>query len=476
MTRSSSSSTSKADVVRNCAPHAIAALLWWAPLLVLGGCPTGTADAGTVNPDDLLDPTSCQQCHEAHVAEWEGSMHAYASEDPVCRAMNARGQRETNGELGDFCVQCHAPMAVLTGATADGLNLDEVPQALHGVTCVFCHAVTGKVDEHNAGLTLSFDGVMRGGIEDPRDTAVHASAYSELHDRNAQQSSDMCGPCHDIVTPAGVHLEKTYLEWQGTIYNAPVDSGGLSCAACHMPGRNEPAVTTGDGPQRRVHDHAMVGVDIAITPWPDAMRQRNEVQRFLDTSVYAELCVDVIGGITEVTYTLENLAAGHMFPSGATQDRRVWAELHAFDATGEAFATGVVPDGVPVDTIIEGDPDTWAFFSRAFRADDSTAHMFWDIARIEDDLLPAPGILGPPGDPALHRRRTWTYAGLPPERVTAAVHIRPMALSTLQDLVDSGDLDAALLDRFPTFTLLATELEWTADGPRCVPGSRISTP
>jgi hypothetical protein len=455
---------------------AAASALFGAALVVLSACPPGPPDAGTVNPDDLLDPTSCQQCHEAHYAEWEGSMHAYAAEDPVFRAMNARGQRETNGELGDFCVKCHAPMAVITGATTDGLNLDEVPQHLQGVTCVFCHAVTDHTGDNNVGIETTFDGVMRGGIEDPIDTPAHGSAYSELHDRNAQRSSNMCGPCHDIVTPSGFHLEKTFAEWKDTIYNAPIENGGLSCAACHMPGRNEPAVTTGDGPERRIHDHGMVGVDIAVTPWPDAMRQRNEVQRFLDTSVYAELCVDVNAGITEITYTLENLASGHMFPSGATQHRRVWAELHAFDATGEAFATGVVPDGVPVDTIEEGDPDTWAIYDRAFKDDGTQAHMFWDVASKEGELLPAPGLLGPPGDPSLHKRRTWSYAGLPPDRVTAELHIRPIALATLQDLVDSGDLDPSLIESFPTFTLLATELEWTADGPRCVPGSRISTP
>ena len=61
-------------------------------------------------------------------------MHAYASTDPVFLAMNQRGQRETNGELGSFCVQCHAPMALRTGATTDGLNLKTLPEHLQGVT------------------------------------------------------------------------------------------------------------------------------------------------------------------------------------------------------------------------------------------------------------------------------------------------------------------------------------------------------
>jgi transposase len=44
--------------------------------------------------------------------------------------MLARGQRETDGALGTLCVGCHAPMAVREGATADGLDLDEIDPAL----------------------------------------------------------------------------------------------------------------------------------------------------------------------------------------------------------------------------------------------------------------------------------------------------------------------------------------------------------
>src|SRR5687768_13395993 len=65
----------------------------------------------------LQDPQSCAGCHPDHYREWSGSMHAFAGVDPVFLALNKRMQRETNGALGNFCVQCHAPMAVRLGAT-----------------------------------------------------------------------------------------------------------------------------------------------------------------------------------------------------------------------------------------------------------------------------------------------------------------------------------------------------------------------
>ena len=103
----------------------------------------------------LLDPTVCQSCHPDQYSEWAGSMHAYATKDPVFDAMNRRGQRETDGGLGSFCVQCHAPMALKEKATTDGLNLDSVPETLHGVTCFFCHSVAERRWHAQRPLTLA---------------------------------------------------------------------------------------------------------------------------------------------------------------------------------------------------------------------------------------------------------------------------------------------------------------------------------
>src|ERR1700759_3040457 len=77
----------------------------------------GGVDAAVAALTTLQDPETCKACHAEHYAEWQSSMHAYAAKDPVFIAMNERGQRETNGALGDFCVKCHAPMALELGLT-----------------------------------------------------------------------------------------------------------------------------------------------------------------------------------------------------------------------------------------------------------------------------------------------------------------------------------------------------------------------
>src|SRR5258705_1322543 len=105
-------------------------------ILAAVGC--SSSDQTELTREQLLDPQSCAGCHKDQFDDWAGSMHAYASNDPVFLAMNKRGQRETNGALGKFFVNCHAPMAVRDCATTDGLNSDQDPTNLKAGTDDYC--------------------------------------------------------------------------------------------------------------------------------------------------------------------------------------------------------------------------------------------------------------------------------------------------------------------------------------------------
>ncbi|HTU58989.1 MAG TPA: multiheme c-type cytochrome, partial [Polyangiales bacterium] len=175
--------------------------------LLVTGCASASGDSvpGTqvaqLSREQLLDPETCKGCHPQHYREWASSMHAYASEDPVFVAMNRRGQRETAGEMGDFCVQCHAPLALREGATFDGSNLADLPPKHRGVTCYFCHNAVNVSEPFNNHIELANDTTLRGAIADPVPNGAHASVYSRLQDRNRRESSQLCGSCHDVVTP-----------------------------------------------------------------------------------------------------------------------------------------------------------------------------------------------------------------------------------------------------------------------------------
>jgi hypothetical protein len=427
------------------------------------------SDPDYLTVDELMDPDTCKDCHPKHYREWSGSMHAYAADDPVFLAMNQRGQEETDGALGDFCVGCHAPMAVEMGLTTDGLNLDEIEQKYKGVTCYFCHNVVEVQDDHNNPLVLAMDDVMRGGIADPVN-AGHRTELSPLHSSRSDESSSMCGSCHDIVTPAGVHLERTFQEWKDSVFNKPIDQGGLSCGNCHMPITPGTAADVDGVPLRDVREHTFVGVDVAITDWPEKEAQLAGIARDLFGAVLPKLCVTPAGGGFSIEYNLDNVFAGHSIPSGAAQDRRMWVELTALRGTDVILETGVVAAGQPVAEVAETDANLWQI--RDFNTDDSgdEAHMFWDVREVRSELLP-PGVTNDQSDPRFNHSvsRFFEISGEAPTRVEARVYIRPIGLDVLDDLIGSGHLDAAFRSEIPTMLLEGTELVWTeADGLGCV--------
>lgn len=453
------------------------------PALRDASSPQPDAGGGALlSPEQLRDPETCKGCHPAHYREWSSSMHAYAALDPVFVAMNKRGQRETGGQLREFCVKCHAPMAVVDGLTQDGLNLAELPDQKRGVSCYFCHNVVGIDGDHNAQLRIAADDVMRGPIRDPVPSGAHRAAFSEVFDHDKTERNAMCGGCHDIVMPSGVELERTYQEYRHGLYaQQPSESAPAleSCAGCHMPGHMALAAVAPSGTApRTVHEHLWPGVDVALGDFPNREALRSAIEDCqLGLASVAFFTLEVTPPDT-FTFRLET-NAGHNMPSGAAQDRRLWLEFLAYDADGgliEAASSGNIGATEIADKPADDprhDPKLWLFRDRLFGAQGEPRHMFWEAAPSPDHpsgyesntLEVRKETLGL----GTHFIEKVFHAAGPdgtgtPARITARLRLRPVGRDVLQDLVDSGDLDPAVLSRVPTLTLGA-QLEWTqADG------------
>ena len=463
-----------------CLLRGIALLL--ALLIGCGGEDEPMGVAGAVLPlEELQDPETCKECHEDHHREWASSMHAYAAEDPIFLAMNRRGQEETGGELGDFCIGCHAPMAVRMGMTTDGMNLDEVPDKLEGVTCYFCHNVESVAQNHdnplglpaNNPLVLANDAVMRGGIDDPKRPSAHEVAYSDIHDGNRPESGQLCGPCHDIVTPAGVHLERTFKEWQDSVFSRTDRDSFDSCIGCHMDSRDGLIAKTDEVPlasrTNGFHSHLMPGVDTALTPFPDIDVQVAAIECALAEAVQiTELQVSPDGMVT----MLIEANVGHGWPTGSAQDRRAWIEVKAFDAAGNMrVGIGAVADNEPLPTR-EQDPQLIVMRDFLYDSSGQEVHMFWEAAPsdmfmqgYESTTLPItpPGEAGAPPAPHFIERTVRTFMN--PARVEARVKIRPLGFELIDDLVASGHLpaDNDFKSKIKTYTLNLAQVVWTLE-------------
>jgi hypothetical protein len=442
--------------------------------------PPGPVEQTRMSLEQLRDPETCKSCHPKHYDEWAGSMHAYASTDPVFIAMNKRGQRETAGELGEFCVQCHAPMALRQGLTKDGLNLAELPKAAQGVTCYFCHnAVEAGPDHFNASLTLANDQTMRGSLRNPVDPGVHGVAYSSSHDSRSMKSSIMCGSCHDVVNPKGAHIERTFAEYEGSIHSLDRsgNNGGDSCQGCHMAWRETDYVA--DVPstfmltKRDRHDHRWAAVDVALSEFPNRAAHAHATECALseDGAYVFEILNDGQGGFTVALET----TAGHAQPSGTAQDRRLWLEFVAYDASDKVlFQSGVIADGEH-EQYPAGDPkhDAQLCMFRDHFEDEAgkDVHMFWEAKRRSEStskLLPVAL------DNLSNHVANCEYripGRVQPARVELRMRMRPVGFDVLDDLVASGDLDPAVLREMPTFTLHSTHVEWRKED-----GARLRRP
>ena len=228
------------------------------------------------------------------------------------------------------------------------------------------------------------------------------------------------------------------------------------------------AVTSGAPTNRILHDHAMPGVDVALTDFPERDAQRAAVQANLDPALVVKLCVSPPVDGANVKLTLDNAFVGHRFPSGASYDRRVWAEVVAYRDGNVVFESGVVPEGGSVLAL--GDSGVWIFRTKLADAIGAEVKFQWQAAVATPSFVP-PAVTNDPKSMAYYHAVTKGYlVPLDADRVTARLLIVPIDPELLADLVSSGDLDAAVPPRMPRFVLAGSVKEWTkAKGFSCVP-------
>ncbi|MDY0340028.1 MAG: multiheme c-type cytochrome [Coriobacteriia bacterium] len=281
-------------------------------------------------PSSLFQPSAGCGCHAGLVDQWSPSMHAKALSDPIYLYEVKLGDEATDGALGPYCNSCHSPIAVMAGELTGIDHSMVTPAGAEGVTCDFCHQVSGTEGEviGNVSTAVTGDGVKLGPIADPQSGTAHQSAASDFH-----KTAEFCGNCHDVHHPVnGIPLEATYTEWK----NGPYAAEGTVCQDCHMtpgPGVIKPreGKAAASGPVRE--DVAMMTFAGANVALGDAARAEERLQ------AAARLDLDVPeimeSGEVSVKTTITNVGAGHYLPTGLTDIRQMWLEVTATDADGK---------------------------------------------------------------------------------------------------------------------------------------------
>jgi len=170
----------------------------------------------------LAPANNCTSCHANydHAVEpghnWQGSMMAHATRDPLFWAAMAVSEQDVPGS-GDLCIRCHSPRG-----WADGRSIPTNGSALmtddaDGVSCTTCHKLTDPDMSQHLGAQfppfVANDGaaqpegfygsgmyVLWAGLDQlgPYSNAqsFHPSQQSIFH-----RKSNLCGTCHDVSNP-----------------------------------------------------------------------------------------------------------------------------------------------------------------------------------------------------------------------------------------------------------------------------------
>lgn len=368
----------------------------------LASCDPSMSGGGGVpplaHPDELASAEVCAGCHPLQAAEWRGSIMHYAAVSPVFNAFELAAREMSNGLIApngaqpNFCVKCHSPIGDYLGELSD-FSPNEVPGpavaqlsdlAQEGITCDFCHTVTGPNLEESiegdgiANLALRFTpgGTKRGPIDDPVQSTYHLAASTDY-----LASSEFCGACHDVRLEkpdlVGGHgtqrIENLFTEWAQSAFAFPVNRYGrvISCQDCHMslfpdaePGTYpEATIAAGGLPGRRHAIHAFTSVSIPLIDDPRFPNvTSDEVDAFgvpvgqeqRRTRMLRAACTLTLEGTPRmlartretipIRVVVTNVGAGHRVPAGFSQERQVWLHVVVRDDAGKIYESGYLVD------------------------------------------------------------------------------------------------------------------------------------
>jgi hypothetical protein len=339
----------------------------------------------------FLSNESCATCHERQAREFQGSMHTAAHNDPLYRHLAEIARREGGDEVYTFCSSCHASAAVLTGAIPSVSDKDLAPELKAGVTCDTCHLVTalkgsqgGWREEGNASLIIEQGMARFGPLADLAENRLHTSEKRDFFAR-----SEFCASCHTVIHPtSGLRIEHTYGEWKQSIYAQK----GIQCQDCHMNSVEdavkvaetlEPVVRTGqsavDTPSRRIHPHFFVGGSAdadRLANGPEHARMAEARLKSAAKMAIAAPRSSAAGSDLRFEVAVQNVAAGHNLPSGVTELRRIWVDLHVVDGRGATLYRTDKADG-------HGDfgSDTLWFGALAAGASGQPTYKLWEMQR-----------------------------------------------------------------------------------------------
>jgi hypothetical protein len=346
------------------------ALLLGAAILIVpaaafaqGSQPSGDALLGTGSYESFESPRACGTCHIDIYMQWQQAMmsQSYTHHwDEIEYFKLALPHAEKDPKVAGVkagCNGCHAPGAFIAGDVPPPPP-SEGSRANEGVSCDICHTITGKNgDPYNFSFTIS-PGRTKYGNRDGVKSPHHTTQFHEF-----TQTAEMCGTCHNEMSPYGVWVKSTQREWAA----GPYAREGVRCQDCHMPageGRNAMQAEMRDD----MRHHLFHGA-----------HSQSKLRGSVELRIHPNTRDAIPGEPITLQAQAFNHKVGHKIPSGSAEERQLWLTVRAWDAEGNEYH-------LPVDRK--------GFEGEEFTISSKDALAYQDIG----DILGLEGFAGLPRD------------------------------------------------------------------------------
>ena len=203
----------------------------------------------------------------------------------------------------------------------------EKTMANESVSCEACHLMqSAQTDPAYNFSYMIKPGMTKFAVRTP---AVESPAH-KIVTNDFYKTTEFCGNCHNEMSPFGVWVKSTQLEWK----EGPYAKEGVMCQDCHMPkgGPYLNALMTKPYDDARLH---------LFHGGHDPGKVRGTIELRIEPDIR-----DAEPGETVIfSVALFNQKTGHKFPTGSVEDRIAWLNVEATDAKGKVYHLNVDPKG-----------------------------------------------------------------------------------------------------------------------------------
>ena len=279
--------------------------------------------------DDYEKPEACGSCHVDFYQQWRQAMmsQAYTHHwDEIEYFTLAVPHAERDPQVAGVkagCNGCHAPLAYLAGDVPPP-RPEEGSRANESVSCDVCHTVSGHAGEipHNFNW-ISTPGRTKYGPKPGLESPHHETRYNEFITK-----PEFCGTCHNEMSPYGILVKATQLEWK----EGPYSKEGVRCHQCHMPAA-------------RGQNAKMAQEDLIAQHLFHGAHDPGKLAGAVELRMHPEEREVELGEPAVIKVQLFNAKAGHKIPTGSVEDRIVWLHVTARDSEGRTWHLPVDPKG-----------------------------------------------------------------------------------------------------------------------------------